>query len=104
MTPEEKQLLEDTLRLSKENNKILRTMRRSQFWANIISYIKWIILVIITIWSWVILQPYFDKMTQMYAQVQETTKTVGDLKVKAEGAFDGSGLQNILDTFRIGTQ
>ncbi len=104
MNPEEKQLLEEAVKLSKENNKILHKMRRGQFLGNLFSYVKWILIIIITVWSWVVLQPYLDNMMNMYQQVQDATKSVNELKVKAESSLDASGLQNIIDKFRIGTQ
>lgn len=102
MTPEEKRLLEETAQLARESNKILKKMRRGQLIGNIIHSLKWILIVIVTVWSWVLIQPYFEKMMMMYAQIQETTETVNDLKVKTNTAFDSSGLQNLLQTFRIG--
>ncbi|MFA7193404.1 MAG: hypothetical protein WC087_00610 [Candidatus Paceibacterota bacterium] len=102
MTPEEKRLLQETADLAKENNQILRKMRRGQFIGNIIHSLKWIILIIITIWSWVLIQPYFEKMLMMYAQIQETTESVNQFKTQTNTALDSSGLQNLLQTFRIG--
>jgi cytoskeletal protein RodZ len=104
MSPEERKMLQDTLDLSRENNEILRKMRRGQFVANIIHSLKWIVLIIITIWSWLLIQPYFERMMDMYSQVQEATQSVNELKVKTDSAIDASGLQNLLETFRIGTQ
>lgn len=97
-------MLSEALQLSKENNKILKGMRRGQIIANIIHSIKWVLIIIITIWSWFLVQPYFEKMLQMYVQVQEASQSVNDLKVKTDSAMDISGLQNLLETFRIGTQ
>jgi len=104
MTPEEKQMLSEALQLSRENNKILKGMRRGQFIANIIHSIKWIVLIVITIWSWLLIQPYFERTMQIYSQMQEATESVNSLKVKADSMVDTSGLQNLLETFRIGTQ
>lgn len=104
MSPEEKQMLVEALELSRENNKILKKMRRGQFIGNILHSLKWIILLILTIWSWFLIQPYIDKMLDMYTQVQEATESVNDFKAKTETTFDSTGLQNLLETFKIGTQ
>jgi len=40
----------------------------------------------------------------LYKQVQETSQSVNELKVKADGAFNASGLQNVLDAFKINGQ
>ncbi|MBP9763446.1 MAG: hypothetical protein KBD10_01725 [Candidatus Pacebacteria bacterium] len=103
MTPEEKRLLEETAELSRENNKILKKMRRGQFIGNIIHSLKWIVVLIFTIWSWVLIQPYFESLMKTYSNIQETTQTVKDLKVQTNTALDSSGLQNLLETFRIGS-
>jgi amino acid transporter len=102
MTPEEKRLLEETVELSRENNKILKKMRRGMFIGNIIGSLKWILLIIFTIWSWVLVQPYFESILNMYSQVQETSQTVNEFKTQTNTAWDSSGLQNLLETFRIG--
>ncbi len=104
MSPEEKRLLEEALLLSRENNKILKKMRRGQLIGNILGSLKWIILIIVTIWSWFLVQPYFEKMLQMYTQVQEASNSVNNLKLNVDSAMDVSGLQKLIETFRIGNQ
>ena len=103
MTPEEKQLLQETADLAKENNKILKKMRRGQFIGNIIGSLKWILLIIFTIWSWVLVQPYFEAMMNAYTQIGEASKSVNNLRTQTNTAFDSSGLQNLLEMFKIGT-
>lgn len=104
MNPEEKKLLQETADLAKKNNKILRGMQRKQTIASIFSAIKWVIIIGFTIWSLYIIQPFLEQTLALYKQVQETTNTVNELKVKADGAFDSSGLRNLLDTFKINGQ
>jgi len=104
MNEDEKKLLEETARLTKENHKMLRTMHRAQTIGAIWSALKWILIILITIWSWIILQPFLVKTQELYTQVQETTETVNGLKVKAEGAYDTSGLQDLFNAFRMGNQ
>ena len=98
MTPEERRLIQETLDLSRENNQILKKMRRGQFIGNIIHSLKWVVLIIITIYSWIVIQPYFEQMLSMYTQVQDATDSVNSMKLTT----DMSGLQNWLETFRIG--
>lgn len=102
MTPEEKELLQKTSELTKENNKILKKMRRGQFIGNIISSLKWILLVIFTIWSWVLVQPYFEAVMSTYTQIGEASKSVNDFRTQTNTSFDSSGLQNLLKMFKIG--
>lgn len=102
MTPEEKQLLQDTARLAKENNIILKKMRRGQLIGNVLGSLKWILLIIFTIWSWVLVQPYFESVMNTYTSIQEASNNVNDFKTQTNTAWDSSGLRNFFETFRIG--
>ena len=104
MTEEEKKLLEETARLTKENHKMLKGLQRAQVMASFWSALKWIAIVAITIWSWMVVQPYLTQMQKLYTQVEESSKAVNDLKVKAGGALDTTGLQDALNALRMGTQ
>lgn len=104
MTEEEKKLLEETARLTKENHKLLKSLHRKQTMASIWSALKWLLIILITIWSWIALQPMIERLEALYTQVQETSQTVNDLKVGAEGAIDSSGLQDLFNAFRMGSQ
>lgn len=59
MNPEEKDLLEKSLRLSEENNRILRNMERAARWATLWGFIKLLIIVIPLVIGYIFLQPYF---------------------------------------------
>jgi hypothetical protein len=98
MSPDERRMLQEALDLSRSNNEILRKMRRGQFIANIIHSLKWIILIIFTVWSWMLIQPYFERMMDMYTQVQGLTESANGIKVQTESL----GLQNWLEMFKIG--
>jgi hypothetical protein len=104
MNEDEKKLLEETARLTKENHKMLKSMHRKQTVGAIWSAIKWILIVLFTIWSWIILQPFIERMQTLATQVHETTQTVNGLKMQAEGAYDTSGLQDLFNAFRMGSQ
>jgi len=68
MNPEEKKLLEQSLRLSEENNKILRKMQRTARWALIWGLIKVIIVVVPLILGVIYLQPFFDSASEAINQ------------------------------------
>lgn len=104
MEPQDRKLLEETAKLAKENHKMLKSMHRKQSLATIVSVIKWIIIVIVTLWAWVLIQPMIEQVAQLYTQVQDTSKAVADLKVQADGALENSGLQDLLNIFRMGSQ
>ena len=71
MDPESKKLLQDTFDLTKENNKILRNMRRSQKISTFITISYWVVIVGISIGAFYFLQPYIG-------QVQNFIKESGD--------------------------
>lgn len=104
MTEEEKKLLEETARLTKENHKLLKSMHRKQTVASVWSALKWLLIILVTIWTWIALQPMLKQVEALYTQVQETSQTVNELKVGAEGAIDASGLQDLFNAFRMGSQ
>ncbi len=102
MTPEERRLVQETLDIARENNNILRKMRRGQFFSNIIQSLKWIVFIIISIYSWLLIQPYFERIIETYSQVQDAANSVNNFK--SSTSVDTSGLQNLLETFRIGNR
>ena len=61
MNPQEKVLLERTLKLSEENNQILRKMQRAARWAIIWGFIKVAIVVIPLVVGYIFLQPYIGQ-------------------------------------------
>ena len=104
MNEEEKKLLEETAELARKNNKILKGMQRKQNFSSIISIVKWTIIIGITLWSYYLIQPFLEQTLSMFNQIQETSQSINELKVKADGSFDTSGLQNLLDAFKINGQ
>jgi len=71
MSPEEKVLLERTLKLSEENNHILRKMQRTARWAVLWGFIKVAIIVVPLIVGYLYLQPFFDQILDSYSDVRE---------------------------------
>ena len=69
MDPESKQLLEETLALEKENNKMLHKVRNVQKWATFWSGLKIFIIVGIALGSFYFLEPYIDKVINLYNSI-----------------------------------
>lgn len=94
MNEEEKALLEESIKLSRENNKILRGMQRNarieRFWH----LLKWIVIVVITIWSYFLIQPYLVQLQEAYQNIQGAKNAVSDIQGKIP--FDSSQIQDIL--------
>lgn len=81
MSPEERQLLEETVALSRDNNKMLRQLRGAMRWAWFYSIIKWAIVIATTLGAYYYLQPYLFKLLDAYKAVLD-----GVDQVKEAGA------------------
>jgi hypothetical protein len=71
MNPEEKVLLERTLKLSEENNKMLRKLQRTAKWAVVWGFVKVVIIVIPLVAGYFLLQPYFGQAIDNFNNIQE---------------------------------
>ena len=76
MDPESKKLLEENLALEQENNSILRAMKRSMRWSQIMSVIYWLVIIGISIGAFYFLQPYFDKIIAVYGSLSNALKNI----------------------------
>jgi len=77
MDGEERQLLEKTFELAKENNKMLRKIRRGQKWASFMRMVYWIIIIGVSIGAFYYLQPYIE---QMQSFIKSTGTTFDQFK------------------------
>jgi len=93
------QKLEEIYRLTKENNRMLHSMRRSAFWGGIIKFVLYtVVIVVIPFWLYMTyLAPMVESMMQTVQQIQGTG-------AKAQTQF--SDFQNLLKQFqdRFSTQ
>lgn len=71
MTPEQQQLLQQAIQLSQENNRMIRAMRRDAAWGKFWGVLKLIIIVAPMVWAWFYLQPYIQKINELYQQTQK---------------------------------
>ena len=70
--------LNEVYKLAKENNKMLRAMRRDAFIGGIIKFIFWIAVVFVIPYFLYItyLQPQIEALTAAYENVENTTNSV----------------------------
>lgn len=71
MTPEERNLLERTLKLSSENNEILKSIRRASRWTAIWGTIKFAVIVVPLIIGYLYLEPYLGTFAGTLKQAQD---------------------------------
>ena len=74
MSPEEREILNRSVALSEENNKILRGMKRSMQWSHVMNIIYWVLIIGISVGAFYFLQPYVDQVMKTYNSVSATIK------------------------------
>ncbi len=84
MLPEERELLEKTLALAEENNKILQGIKRSMRIGRWWKIIYWTLVVGTALGAYYFIQPYIDQVISVY----------GGAKSNIEG------INSLLDTWR----
>lgn len=71
MNPEEKVLLERTLKLSEENNQILRKMQRAARWGIIWGFIKMAVIIVPLVVGYLYLEPFLNQALENFNSVKE---------------------------------
>lgn len=67
MDQEERSLLEENLRISRENNLLLLKIRSVQRWASITRILYWAVLIGISFGAFYFLQPYIENIMKIYS-------------------------------------
>jgi len=91
-TDDNKDSLEEILKLTKENNKILKKQLSAMRWSRAFKVVYWIIIVGIALGSYYYIQPYIDGILNTYqsigAGMQNINKTLDSVN---SGIGDGLG-------------
>jgi Trk-type K+ transport system membrane component len=66
MTPEEKELLENVLEISEENNKILKSINRSMKIARMMSVVYWVFIIGSAVGAFYLIQPQIEALMRAY--------------------------------------
>ena len=72
MDPESKKLLEETHELAKENNEMLRSMRRSMRFARFMSILYWVFIIGSAVGAYYLLEPYITQLQGVYGNAKST--------------------------------
>jgi hypothetical protein len=75
MNPEERRLLERTLKLSEENNQMLKRMRRFARWGIVWGVLKIAIIFVPIILGYLYLEPHFGPISDTWKQAQGIINT-----------------------------
>lgn len=66
--------MQEILRLTRENNRMLKAMRRSSLFGAIVKTMLWIALILLPLWFYVqYLAPVMESILQTYQQIQGTS-------------------------------
>jgi len=79
MDIEVKNLLEENLKLSRENNILLLKIDSAQRWAKITRYIYWGIIVFVSIGGYYFIQPYLKNLLNVYTGGMYGINDVGNI-------------------------
>ncbi len=70
MDDESKKLLLENLQLTRENNTMLKKLRRSQKNARMMKTIYWVVIITLTYMAYLKVRPMIEKATNTYEQAQ----------------------------------
>jgi hypothetical protein len=63
--------LDELLKLTKENNRMLRSMRRNAFWGGIVKFVIWAAFLVIPLWLYLqYVAPVMNSMLDTMAQIE----------------------------------
>ncbi len=91
--------LDELLALTKDNNRMLRAMRRDAFVGGILKIIWWIAVVVVLpylIYMWY-LAPYLEQMITAYQQVEGQSAEMNTALEQLKSAGNIPGLNGILE-------
>lgn len=82
MSPEERELLTRSIELSEENNKMLRSMRRSARFSSFLRLVYWVLIIGSAIWTYYFIQPYLEAIIKGYEGMQKGVQSVSSVTDK----------------------
>jgi hypothetical protein len=71
MTPEEHQMLETSLRLAEQNNRMLKRLHRSMLFGRILSIIYWLFIFAVAFGVYYVIRPYLGPVGQLIDKAGE---------------------------------
>ncbi len=80
MDQEVKQLLEENLKLSKENNELLLKIRSVQRWSQITRVFYWFLIIGVSIGAFYFIKPYLGNLLNVYTGGVSGINNVNDIK------------------------
>lgn len=75
-----KQLLEENLKISKENNELIKKVRQYQRWSQITKVLYWFVIIGIAFGSFYFIKPYLGGLLNVYSGGVSNVNSVKGIK------------------------
>ncbi len=95
------QKLDELLELTRENNEILKGLRRTQRLAFLGRILYWVLILAIAAGAYYYVQPYIGKIMSLYSSSQEAVQKMNTIGSSVGNNIDS--LKALLDNFTSGT-
>jgi len=89
MSPEERDLLTKSIKLSEENNKMLRRMRRNARFAVVWKIFYWAVIIGLSYGTYVYFEPYIKQARDLSATIQKDVGSIQDAASKLPETING---------------
>jgi hypothetical protein len=73
MEPSDQDVLQKTLKLSEENNRLLKGIQRRFRLMTTFTVVRWVIVALIALGAFYYIQPYLEKVIQIYGKINDTS-------------------------------
>jgi magnesium-transporting ATPase (P-type) len=77
-----RKMVEETMELSKDNNRILHSIQRRERMTQIMRVVYWLFILGITAGAYYYVQPYIDQLVKAYTGLVDTQHKVADISGK----------------------
>lgn len=78
METEDRDKLDELLDLTRENNKILRSMYRRQVWGQVMTVLYWLVILGVAGYAYIYFQPYVAKYMSAYKTIMGAIEGIGE--------------------------
>jgi hypothetical protein len=80
--------IDEILQITKDTNRMVRKMRRSQLWGRFYQVVWWLAIIAISGAAYYYYaQPYVDRLTQLYAQMEQGSQQVQSVSSQLSSFF-----------------
>ncbi len=88
----------ELVELTRQNNRMLKDMRRDAMIGGIIHFVWWVILVVVLPYlTWLYIQPYLDGVLSAYQNMQGQSAQVTNALNQLQQAGGNADLQKLID-------